>query len=111
MVQFRNWFQVNPISSYLRVRYIQTMHTEPLEVMFFKVFLFLIETNFQISSLLIFWGEFFSSNKKFPTHFTNIFNSNPKFSKMNVVNTFQQKMRGLTSFVVVVTPPNYDHQQ
>lgn len=75
MVQFRNWFQVNPISSYLRVRYIQTMYTEPLEVMFFKVFVFLIETN-----------QIFSSNKKFPTHFTNIFNSNPKFSKMNVVN-------------------------
>ena len=51
MVQFRNWFQVNPISSYLRVRYIQTMYTEPLEVMFFKVFVFLIETN-QIFYLL-----------------------------------------------------------
>ena len=50
-------------------------YTEPLEVMFFKVFVFLIETN-----------QIFSSNKKFPTHFTNIFNSNPKFSKMNVVN-------------------------
>ena len=87
MVQFLNWFQVNPFSSYLRVRYIHTYTiTEPLEVMFFKIFLFLIETNFQISFVLFFGGEFFLSNKKFPTHFTNIFNSNPKFSKMNVVN-------------------------